>query len=230
MKHLDLFSGIGGFALACRWAGIETIGFVEIDPFCQKVLKKHWPSVPIVEDINDIEEIKRVVANATAEGLQEPEHNNGGDTPDEKESGAGMDNRPERCDCLILTAGFPCQPFSNAGRKRGATDDRYLWPQTIAVIEAVKPDWIVLENVPGILGMVFPDSPAEVASQASFCEVPNDEIADYDTISGGIDQDLKQAGYETVWLVIPACSLGAPHRRDRVWIIGNTTGARATTE
>jgi len=61
--HLDLFSGIGGFALACQWAGIETIGFVEIDKYCQKVLRKHWPDVPIVEDIRDVEKIKEIVKN-----------------------------------------------------------------------------------------------------------------------------------------------------------------------
>ena len=214
MKHLDLFSGIGGFALACRWNGIETIGFVEIDKFCQKVLNKHWPEVEIVEDINDIKEIQRLVANTTeVYGLQ--------CNKEEENREICQCGEFRGCDSLLLTGGFPCQPFSNAGRKRGATDNRYLWPQTLAVIEAIKPDWIVLENVPGILNMVFPDSSTEVASQASFCEVPNDEIADYGTISGGIDCDLKQAGYETVWLIIPACSLGAPHRRDRVWIVAN---------
>ena len=72
MKHLDLFSGIGGFALACEWAGIETIGFVEIDKYCQKVLKKHWPNVPLVEDIRNVEKIKEIVAHAN-EGRCEPE-------------------------------------------------------------------------------------------------------------------------------------------------------------
>jgi len=67
LKHLDLFSGIGGFALACQWAGIETIGFVEIDKYCQKVLRKHWPGVPIVEDIRDIEGIKRIVRGRTVD-------------------------------------------------------------------------------------------------------------------------------------------------------------------
>jgi len=60
-----LFSGIGGFALAAEWTGFQTIGFVEIDGFCQKVLRKHWPNVRIVEDIRDVEAIKEVVANAT---------------------------------------------------------------------------------------------------------------------------------------------------------------------
>jgi len=77
--------------------------------------------------------------------------------------------------------------------------------------------------VPGILNMVFPDSEVGVASQSTLFGVENDEICDYNTISGGIEHDLRQAGYETVWLVIPACSLGAPHRRDRVWIVANAT-------
>ena len=256
MKHVDLFSGIGGFALACDWAGIETVCFVEIDKFCQKVLKKHWPNVPIVEDVNNVEEIKAIItANAELCGClhgqpeKQPAERRQQAQPD-SESGcepsvlsstgiaslaqgegrerwrgregdsARSEARLSGCkDSLLLTGGFPCQPFSNAGRKRGASDSRYLWPQTLAVIKAVQPDWIILENVAGLLNMVFPDSETRVASQASFCEVPNDEIADYNTISGGIDRDLTEAGYETVWLVIPACSLGAPHRRDRVWII-----------
>jgi DNA (cytosine-5)-methyltransferase 1 len=190
-----------------------------MDKFCQKVLSKHWPGVPCIKDVNNVE----AITNATTTGLQELQRDKRSNSPDETQGRARMDHGLERPDSLILTAGFPCQPFSNAGRKRGSSDDRYLWPQTLAVIEAVRPDWILLENVPGILNMVFTDSQSPVASQASFCEVPNDDIADYDTISGRIDRDLRQAGYETVWLVIPACSLGAPHRRDRVWIVANRT-------
>lgn len=103
MKHLDLFSGIGGFALAARWAGIETIGFVEIDPFCQKVLRKHWPEVKIVGDIHEVTE-------TTFE-------------------------RPVD----VITGGFPCQPFSVAGKRKGADDDRYLWPAMLDVIKAYRP-------------------------------------------------------------------------------------------
>jgi len=261
IKHIDLFSGIGGFSLACDWAGIETICFCEMDKFCQKVLAKHWPNVPCIEDVNNVEEIKQVVTisprerlerkaegfnkwgecgqkrnqmgerlesndptitNPTATGLQELKRNERSNSPDATEVRTRMDNGFERHDSLLLTAGFPCQPFSNAGRKRGTSDDRYLWPQTLAVIEAVKPDWIILENVPGILNMVFPDSEVGVASQSTLFSVENDEICDYNTISGGIESDLRQAGYETVWLVIPACSLGAPHRRDRVWIVAQS--------
>lgn len=224
MKHIDLFSGIGGFALACEWAGIETIGFVEIDAFCHKVLKKHWPDVPIVEDVNNVEEIKQVIANAQAGGIQaRPQQSS------ETSNIRGLDTiRRDNDNGLLLTAGFPCQPFSAAGRRKGSADSRYLWPQTLAVIEAVKPDWVLLENVVGILSMVFPDSAVRVASQASFCEVPNDEIADYNTIAGRIDGDLRQAGYETVWLVIPACAINAPHRRDRVWVVAHAEHSRGT--
>jgi DNA (cytosine-5)-methyltransferase 1 len=210
MKHIDLFSGIGGFSLACDWAGIETVCFCEIDSFCQKVLKRHWPDVPIVKDVNNVEETKQVIANARgteSRGIPSRKW--------EKDTEVG-DSRG-----LLLTAGFPCQPFSAAGRRKGSADSRYLWPQTLAVIEAVKPDWVLLENVAGILSMVFPDSGIGVASQASLFNTPNDEIADHDTISGRIDRDLRQAGYETVWLVIPACAVNAPHRRDRVWIVAH---------
>ncbi len=225
MNHIDLYSGIGGFALACEWVGVEKICFVEIDKFCQKVLKKHWPDVPIIEDVNNVEEIKQVVANATQ--FRDSSGSISGCSCEYQELQGefrGSDRQPDNAK-LLLTAGFPCQPFSNAGRKRGASDNRYLWPQTLTVIEAIRPDWIVLENVPGILNMVFPDSATPVASQATLFNVENDEICDYPTISGGIERDLRQAGYETVWLVIPACSLGAPHRRDRVWIVANANRA-----
>jgi len=211
LKHIDLYSGIGGFALACRWAGIETIGFCEIDEFCQKVLKKNFPGVPIVEDINDVEKIKQIVTDSNNKRKPQPER-----IVEEL-----RERTIDRTDSFILTAGFPCQPFSNAGRKQGASDNRYLWPQTLAVIESIKPDWIILENVAGLLNMVFPGDGTPVASQTALFRNENDEIADYESISGRINSDLRQAGYETVWLVIPACAVSAPHRRDRVWIVSH---------
>ena len=224
MIHVDLYSGIGGFALAAQWAEIETVCFCEIDKFCQKVLRTHWPGVPIVEDVNEVEEIQRIVANAAERRSQRCCQSvtlHSAANGDRR----GESSRGDTRDAILLTAGFPCQPFSCAGRRRGKADDRYLWPQTLKVIEAVRPDWCLLENVAGILNMVFPDSESAVASQAALFGVPDDQIAEYDTIVGGIDRDLRSAGYETLWLVIPACSLGAPHRRDRVWILAcNTTG------
>ena len=231
MRHVDLFSGIGGFALACEWAGVDTICFVEIDKFCQKILNKHWQGVPIIGDVNNVEEIKQAIEDSIesrirreSEEITDEERGNSEDRGEGIRQGNGEVSASgiRTADKLLLTGGFPCQPFSNAGRKRGSSDDRYLWPQTLAVIEAVKPNWIILENVPGILNMVFPDSEVGVASQSTLFGVENDEICDYSTISGGIERDLRQAGYETVWLVIPACSLSAPHRRDRVWIVANS--------
>jgi len=197
MYHLDLFSGIGGFALACQWAGIETIGFVEIDKYCQKVLKKHWPNVPIVEDIRNVEEIKRIVANATQYRKSRSRSTwsgRTGFTDSDFNVGTGNRNMGAGKPTLLITAGFPCQPFSVAGKQRSKEDDRYLWPETLAVIEAVKPDWILLENVTGIINLAL------------------------DTVLS----DLEGAGYSTETLIIPACAVNAWHRRDRVWIVANS--------
>jgi len=209
MKHLDLFSGIGGFSLACEWAGIETIGFVEIDKYCQKVLKKHWPSVQIVEDIRNVEKIKEIVANATGEGCGAKRYKVGISEQALQETPARQSRRAdsisgigERTDtatlespAILVTAGFPCQPFSVAGKRGGEKDDRYLWPETIAVIKAIKPTWVLLENVTGIINLAL------------------------DTVLS----DLEGAGYSYETLIIPACAVNAWHRRDRVWIVGYST-------
>jgi len=172
LTHLDLFSGIGGFALAADWAGFETIGFVEIDPCCQKVLNKHWPDVPVVEDIRDVETIKTVA---------------------EVYSG----NRP----ITLITGGFPCQPFSVAGKRRGKGDNRYLWPEMLRVISEVRPRWVLGENVAGIVRM----------------ELDN------------VLSDLEREGYTCQAFVIPACAVNAWHRRDRVWIVAYTQCCRCDT-
>ena len=152
--HLDLFSGIGGFALAAGWAGFETIGFCDNEPYAQAVLKKHWPNVPIHGDIKTLD-------GTAYRGIS------------------------------ILTGGFPCQPFSNAGKRRGKDDDRYLWPQMLRVIQEARPAWIVGENVAGIIGLAL------------------DQVC----------SDLEACGYEVEPIIIPACGVDAPHRRNRVWII-----------
>jgi len=157
LTHIDLFSGIGGFTLATEWAGFKTIVFCEKEKFCQKVLKKHWPEIPIIEEIRDF--------NGT------------------KYRGA-----------TLLTGGFPCQPFSVAGQRRGKKDDRYLWPEMLKVIDEAKPRWILAENVPGIFRMAL------------------------DTVLA----DLESKGYATGTFIIPACGLNAPHRRNRIWIIANS--------
>jgi len=113
MKHLDLFSGIAGFALAAQnvWGADHHIhAFVEIDQFCQKVLAKHWPGVPIHSDIKEY-----------------------------KHDGTVID---------LLTGGFPCQPFSCAGKREGRDDNRFLWPEMFRVIGETRPRWVIAENVP----------------------------------------------------------------------------------
>ena len=163
MTHLDLFSGIGGFALAARWAGIETVQFVEYEPYAQKVLAKNFPGVPIAGDIYEFDATKFL--------------------------GVGL-----------VTGGFPCQPFSVAGKQLGAEDDRAIWPQMLRVIQEARPTWVIGENVTGIITM----------------ELDN------------VLSDLEREGYTTQTLVIPAASVDAKHRRDRCWIIAHTTCTRRT--
>lgn len=93
----------------------------------------------------------------------------------------------------IISSGFPCQPFSAAGKRQGKKDYRYLWPENIRVIKNKKPTWFIAENVSGFIGMALDECCA----------------------------DLEAEGYEVWPLVIPACAVNAPHRRDRVWIIAN---------
>ena len=97
----------------------------------------------------------------------------------------------------LLTGGFPCQPFSQAGRRQGTADDRYLWPEMARVIREWKPQWVVAENVAGLATW-------------------NDGL-----VLETVCTDLEREGYEVQSYIIPACAVGAPHRRDRIWIIGN---------
>jgi DNA (cytosine-5)-methyltransferase 1 len=159
--HLDLFSGIGGFALAAKWNGFRTVGFCDNEPYAQAVLKKHWPDVPCHKDIREVR----------------------------GELYAGI---------TLLTGGFPCQPFSLAGKQRGKADDRYLWPEMLRVIREAGPTWIVGENVAGIVNMALDQ----------------------------VHTDLEAEGYEVESIIIPACGVDAPHRRDRVWIVAHSTGGK----
>ncbi|MGG4447603.1 DNA cytosine methyltransferase [Brevibacillus porteri] len=118
---LSLFAGIGGIDLAAHWAGIETVAFCEIEPFCQKVLQKHWPGVPIFDDVKTINKQKLI------------------------EKGVIGDERS----IDIICGGYPCQPFSNAGQRLGEEDDRHLWPEMLRLIRELRPTWVLGENVDG---------------------------------------------------------------------------------
>lgn len=161
LKLLDLFSGIGGFSLGLESTGyFETIGFVEKDEFCQKVLKKNFNNIPIESEVRNV--------------------------------------KGDRYKADIITGGFPCQPFSVAGKRRGTEDDRYLWDETIRVIRECKPRWFIGENVEGIINI----SEGKVLQQ--------------------IQKDLEAEGFEVQCVVIPASGIGAWHQRKRVWIIANS--------
>jgi len=105
----------------------------------------------------------------------------------------------------LLTGGFPCQPYSTAGKRLGKEDERHLWPEMLRAIREIQPRWIVGENVRGLInwngGLVF------------------DEV----------QADLEAEGYEVTPFLLPACGVGAPHRRDRIWFIAHTCSQRTTT-
>jgi DNA (cytosine-5)-methyltransferase 1 len=119
---------------------------------------------------------------------------------DIKEIGKGRKWEPGYVD--IISGGFPCQPFSVAGNQQGKEDNRYLWPEMLRVIGEVKPRWVIGENVPGIINMAL------------------DEVL----------ASLENEGYKTETFIIPACGVGAPHKRDRVWIIANSNIAQRERE
>jgi DNA (cytosine-5)-methyltransferase 1 len=135
------------------------VAFVEQDKYCQKVLKKHWADVPIIDDIKEFRYDK-------AEAID------------------------------LLTGGFPCQPFSQAGLRRGTEDDRSLWGEMLRIIKESMPTWVIGENVAGIVNMELDNCISELESE----------------------------GYETQAFIIPACAVSTPHRRDRVWIVAHACG------
>ena len=123
----------------------------------------------------------------------------------------------------VLTGGFPCQPFSYAGRRRGSEDDRYLWPSMYRAIDEIQPTWVVAENVAGILTMVEQGEVSKVAGSATLFDAFDDlrgrfELRETFTLQR-ICTDLESHGYAVQPVLVPACAVGAPHRRDRVFIV-----------
>jgi len=166
MRVLDLFSGIGGFSLGLERAGMETVAFCEIDPYCQKVLNKHWPDVPIYEDVTGL----------TGEKL-------------ESDGITGID---------VICGGFPCQDVSVAGDRKGLDGERSgLWSEFARLIGDIRPAYAIVENVTGLLS------------------------GDNGRWFGAVLGDLAQIGYDAEWHCIPASAVGAPHRRDRVWVLAH---------
>jgi DNA (cytosine-5)-methyltransferase 1 len=162
-KHLDLFSGIGGFSLGLEaTGGFETVAFCEIEKFPRKILKKHWPHVKQYKDIKEL-----------TNGQLETD----GIIPID-----------------IITGGYPCQPFSVAGRKLGEKDKRHLWPEMFRLVKECRPTWVIGENVAGHIKLGL------------------------DTVL----EDLESEGYSTRAFSISASSVGANHQRERVWIVAHS--------
>lgn len=181
MIHFSLFSGIGGFELAAEWMGWRNYLSCEINEFGNKVREYYWPNAYHHKDIKTLNYASINEQLSTSYGL-------------------GW-----RDDDIILTGGFPCQPYSAAGKQLGKEDSRHLWPEMLRVISEVAPTYIVGENVYGLTnwngGVVFEE----------------------------VCADLENLGYEVQPVLLPASGIGAPHHRMRVWFVANaadTTGQR----
>ena len=129
----------------------------------------------------------------------------------------------------VLTGGFPCQPFSLAGRRKGADDNRYLWAQMLRAIRQIHPTWVVGENVNGIKTMVESCKVTQMGRTDYLFEENHLYREESRFTLDKICADLEAEGYSVQPLVIPACAIGAPHRRDRVWIIAHRSDPRAET-
>jgi DNA (cytosine-5)-methyltransferase 1 len=164
MNVLDLFSGVGGFSLGLERAGFRTVAFCEIEPYCRAVLRKHWPEVPIYEDVRTL----------TADQL-------GAD-------GIAAD---------VICGGFPCQDISLAGRGAGLDGDRSgLWSEYRRLIAEVRPRFVIIENSPALR-------------------------------TRGADRviaDLEEIDYTCEPFVVGAIHVGAPHRRQRAWLVAHANG------
>ena len=121
-----------------------------------------------------------------------------------------------------VTGGFPCQPFSVAGQRKGADDNRYLWPEMLRVIRETRPLWVIGENVAGITNMVQPGSETDVETKSDQDEENYKEtILEQEYIINTICDDLEREGYSVQPIIVPACGVGAPHKRYRIWFIAS---------
>jgi DNA (cytosine-5)-methyltransferase 1 len=165
MNVLDLFSGIGGFSLGLERAGMRTVAFCEIEPYCRAVLAKHWPSVPVYDDVRTL---------------------------------TGSRLRTDGISVDVICGGFPCQDISLAGRGAGLDGDRSgLWSEYRRLIAEVRPRFVIIENSPALR-------------------------------TRGADRviaDMEALDYTCEPFVVGAIHAGAPHRRQRAWLVAYANGA-----
>ena len=179
LYELALFSGAGGGLLATKWLlGFKTVCYVETESYRVEVLKARirdglLDDAPIWGDVRSFTKRNNNCRRFFRE-LRKIRHS------------------------LVVTAGFPCQPWSSAGKRLGSVDPRNLWPDTIRIIREIRPQWCLLENTPNLLS----------GSHGYF---------------GQILQDLAESGYNARWKVLSAAELGAPHKRDRIWVVAANT-------
>lgn len=210
LKVLDLFSGIGGFALGLHnTGGFQTVAFCEINQKRWPVLEKNFPGVPIAGDI-----FKLSYNRKTQELIYD---------------GVVIYTGPIN----VLVGGFPCQPFSVAGSRNGTDDDRHLWPEMLRLIEEIRPAWVIGENVAGITTMAERILSSKVESRT------HNRTPEYDfyeavhtrqeaMLLDSICEDLEKIGADVQPFVVPACAVDAKHRRDRIWIVAHTESERCT--
>ena len=169
LRELSLFSGYCGFTLGLRLAGlnIRTVGYVDHEPYIQKLIAQRIKD-GFLDDAPIFGDVKLFLSEGYAASYQ------------------GLVD--------ILTAGFPCQPHSTAGRRLGASDPRNLWPELAECIGVVRPRSVLLENVPGLIDGADP----------------------YVAVVLG---DLARIGYDARWGLVPAAAVGAPHLRWRWWCL-----------
>ncbi len=126
----------------------------------------------------------------------------------------------------VLSGGFPCQPFSTAGKRKGAEDDRYLWPEMLRAINEIRPTWIIGENVAGLTSMVQPEVEETILESQTNIEgqIDTEIIQEHQQyVVETVCSDLEKSGYSVHPIIIPASAVGAPHRRDRIWFIAYNT-------
>ena len=164
MNVLSLFAGVGGLELGLERAGMTTVGQVEIDPYCQRVLARHWPEVPRHDDVRTAPDWWTAILRPTVD---------------------------------VVCGGFPCQPFSNAGFMQGIADERWAWPWMEAVVRRVRPRYVLVENVSALVrdGRAF----------------------------GTVLRDLHKLGFDAEWATLRASDFGAPHPRERVYLLAHST-------
>ena len=176
LRELSLFSGIGGGLLGTKLLGWKAIGYVEFNTYCQQVLQQRIKE-GYLDDAPIFGDITEFINEGHAEAY--------------------------RGYADVITAGFPCQPFSVAGKQKGEADSRNKWPDTIRVIREVRPTYILLENVPAILANPYIHT---------------------------IFYELAESGYDCQWDRIRASDVGAPHRRERLWIVAHANNAAPTRQ